>query len=37
MLIIFSLLALYGGWRVARAALESLRNLPRSNEDWIHY
>jgi hypothetical protein len=29
--------AAYGGWRVARAALESLRSLPRTNEDMIFY
>ena len=28
--------AAYGGWRVVRAALESLRGLPR-NEDMIFY
>ena len=31
------LAALYGGWRVVRAALESLRGLPRSNDDMIFY
>lgn len=31
------LLALYGGWRATRAALESLRGLPRRNEDMIFY
>jgi len=29
--------AVYGGWRVVRAAVESLRALPRSNEDMIFY
>ena len=27
----------YGGWRVVRAAIESLRGLPRTNEDMIFY
>jgi hypothetical protein len=27
----------YGGWRVVRAAVESLRGLPRTNEDMIFY
>jgi hypothetical protein len=29
--------AAYGGWRVVRAALESLRALPRSNDDMIFF
>lgn len=29
--------AAYGGWRVVRAAFESLRSLPRTNEDMIFY
>ena len=29
--------ATYGGWRVTRAAIESLRGLPRSNADMIFY
>jgi hypothetical protein len=29
--------AVYGGWRGVRAALESLRGLPRTNEDMIFY
>lgn len=29
--------AVYGGWRAVRAALESLRGLPRTNEDMIFY
>lgn len=37
MLVVLSLLALYGGWRAVRAALNSLRSLPRSNDDWIFY
>lgn len=27
----------YGGWRAVRAARESLRGLPRNNEDMIFY
>ena len=27
----------YAGWRVVRAAIESLRGLPRTNEDMIFY
>jgi hypothetical protein len=27
----------YGGWRVARAIADSLRGLPRRNEDMIFY
>lgn len=36
----FTLLALaaaYGAWRAIHAAFESLRSLPRSNEDMIFY
>jgi hypothetical protein len=29
--------ALYGGYRAVRAALDSLRMLPRCNEDMIFY
>jgi hypothetical protein len=37
MLIVLSLLAVYGGWLAVKAAIASLENLPRTNEDWIHY
>jgi hypothetical protein len=37
MLVLFTLVAAYGGWRIARAALEALRNLPRSNEDLVFF
>lgn len=37
MLIVLSLAAAWGGWRVARAALGSLRGIPRNKEDWIFY
>ena len=29
--------AAYGGWRAVRAARESLRDLPRTNDDMIFY
>lgn len=37
MLTILILAALYGGYRGVRAAVESLRSLPRRNEDMIFY
>lgn len=37
MLTILILAALYGGYRAVRAAVESLRSLPRRNEDMIFY
>jgi hypothetical protein len=37
MFTILLIAAVYGGWRAARAAVESLRGLPRSNEDMIFY
>lgn len=37
MLTILLIAAAYGGWRAVRAAIESLRGLPRSNEDMIFY
>jgi alkylhydroperoxidase/carboxymuconolactone decarboxylase family protein YurZ len=37
MLTILSLATLYAGWRAARAALEALRNLPRSNDDMVFF
>ena len=37
MLTVLTLAACYGGWRLARAALESLRWLPRSNDDMIFF
>ena len=37
MLIVLGLLALYGVYRTVRAAIESLRSLPRSNDEWIWY
>lgn len=37
MLFVFTALAVFAGVQAVRAALESLRALPRSNEDWIWY
>lgn len=37
MLALLTLAAAYGGWRVLRAALRSLRALPRCNEDMIFF
>ena len=37
MLILLTLAAAYGGWRVGRAALDSLRGLPRSNDDMVFF
>jgi len=37
MLFIFAAIAVFAGVQAVRAALASLRALPRSNEDWIWY
>ena len=37
MLTLLALLALFGGWRVARGAWLSLRALPRRNEDMVFF
>lgn len=37
MLMILALAAVYGGWRAARAAIESLRDLPHSNDDMVFF
>lgn len=37
MLILIIALGLYAAARAVGAVLASLRNLPRSNEDWIWY
>jgi hypothetical protein len=37
MIALLVLAALYGGYRAVRAAFESLRGLPRNNEDMIFY
>jgi hypothetical protein len=31
------LLAAYGGWRAVSAALATLRQVPRSNEDMVFF
>lgn len=35
MLILLAFAAAWGGWRAVRAARESLRHLPRRNEDMV--
>jgi hypothetical protein len=37
MFTIFLIAVAYGGWRLTRAALESLRGLPRTNDDMIFF
>lgn len=37
MIAILSLATLYAGWRVASAALDAVRRLPRSNDDLIFF
>jgi hypothetical protein len=37
MLILLALAAAYGAWRGARAALASLRELPRRNDDLVFW
>ena len=37
MLTVLLLAAAYGAWRVARAAIRSLSDLPRSNDDMIFF
>ena len=37
MLPIMILAALAGAWRVAHLALQSLRELPRANEDMVFF
>ena len=37
MFTIFIIAAGYAGWRLTRATLESLRGLPRSNDDMIFF
>jgi hypothetical protein len=37
MFTLLTLLAAYGGWRAVRAALETLRRLPRSNDDMVFF
>jgi hypothetical protein len=35
MLTVLFLAAAYGAWRIVRAAVEAVRQLPRSNDDLI--
>jgi hypothetical protein len=37
MAILITLTLLWGGWRLAGAAIESLRDIPRSNDDMIFF
>jgi hypothetical protein len=37
MLALLTLALLYGAWRGTRAAIETLRRLPRSNEDMVFF
>ncbi len=37
MLTLVILAAAWGGWRVTRAAIQSLRSLPQRNEDMVFY
>ena len=37
MSILLILSVLWGGWRVTRAAIESLQGLPRSNDDMVFF
>ena len=37
MLVLLSLAALLGGWRLADAVLDTLRRLPRSNDDLVFF
>ena len=37
MLALLTVAALYGGWRAWRAASETLRRLPRSNDDMVFF
>ena len=37
MLALLSLAAAYAGWRLGRAVLTALRELPRSNDDMVFF
>ena len=37
MLIVLTLAAAYGAFRLTRAAVGSLRDLPRSNDDMVFF
>jgi len=37
MFAVFAIAAAYGAWRLIHAAVESLRGLPRTNDDMIFF
>lgn len=37
MLIVLTLAAGYGAWRIAAAAVQAVRRLPRSNDDLVFF
>ena len=37
MIAVLSIAAGYAAWRVARAAFDAVRRLPRSNDDLVFY
>lgn len=37
MITILSLAAFYSAWRIAGAALDAVRRLPRSNDDLVFF
>ena len=37
MLVLLTLVAVYGGWRAVDATLSSLRALPRCNDDMVFF
>jgi hypothetical protein len=37
MLMLLTLAAAFAGWRVLRAGTQSLRNLPRRNDDMVFW
>ncbi|MDB5897315.1 MAG: hypothetical protein JWP41_917 [Ramlibacter sp.] len=37
MLTLLSLVAVYGAWRLTRAAIDAVQQLPRSNEDLVYF
>jgi hypothetical protein len=37
MIALLSMLALYSGWHVGRAAYDAVRRLPRHNDDLVFF
>jgi hypothetical protein len=37
MIALLSLAVVYGAWRVARATLDTVRRVPRSNDDLVFF